>query len=206
MKKQITAAILAAVTALIALGGCEQQGDVGEGGWTYSVKNAPIYDSIVLGSSAITGVSGHVMLSNNDMVYDGTLVVGTLTDGLLTFALPDTVPESKLTAYFAHFEDNGTVDPMDHNVFLPWSLEVYDDDEQYLGDLNCGSWATQSAIQFLYSKAQLTVAVDDVMDIEAVRGWNCILMDMLTDFVENGSPPPDAKWVYHPVPPPYEEL
>jgi hypothetical protein len=200
MKKRfLTAVILAAAAALIALGGCEQQGDVEEGGWTYSVKDAPIYDGTTQDSSAITGVSGQVMLFNGDMGYDGTLVVGTLTDGLLTFTLPDTVPESKLTAYFADSEEYGTVAPLNHNVFRVVGLAVFDDDEQFLGDLGCDSLATQSVITFLYSKEPLTVAVDDVMDIEAVRGWNCILVDMLTDFVENGSPPPDAKWFFFPA-------
>jgi hypothetical protein len=203
MKKRVMAAAILAAAAAILLGGCDQQGDDVERGWTYSVKDAPIYD-VELPTSAITGVSGEVQLYKRGGEYDETLVVGTLTDGLLTFALPDTVPESKLTAYFEQFADYGTVDPLGHKVFFAMALEVYDD-EQLLGELQLYAKATETDIYFLYSKEPLTVAVDDYFDIEAASGWNCILFSPV-GALKNGSPPPDAKWVYSPVPPPYEEL
>lgn len=201
MKKRfLSAAVLAAfMAAIILFGGCPTEAETEDGGsWELSIAEVQVYDS----RDALVSETGTVRL----YVDDGeggrrvsTIEVGQVIDGLLTLELPGTVPDTELSALFYDWKDDGTVDPLDHLALWAWGFEVYDDGrEQSLGRLYWENAA--SKVNFLYSKAPLTVYFDDpgkfCYSFEAVSGWNCILRDDRTQTVINGSPPPDAKWIF----------
>ena len=197
MMTALPAVLLTALLAALTLGGCPAEADEPER-WSFSVTNAQVYGTDRTTHATVSGDLRFQYINPSGADTVSATVVGSITDGRVTFALPDPVDSSELAPIFAAFAGTGTVDPPSHHALFALGFKIYNGSE-YLGDLQ---YRTNSGgVGFLYSEEPLTVVVVDPdghesFDLRAASGWNCLLFN--GEGMVTGNLPPDAKWVFMP--------
>lgn len=195
------AAFAACITVLTVFGGCASPDskDSEAAHWSFSAIDVQVYD---YDDNEITDLTGTLRLypqNPHGSVPAAAAPVGSITNGRISFALPNTIDDSELRAVYAYLEDEGTVEPVAHQVFYAAGLKVYNGANEYLGNLIYRIPLTRAA--FLYSTGPLTVQYDpntkNGFSFEAVRGWNCLIYSPAHGHI-NGSPPEGARWVFTP--------
>ena len=211
MKKRFmtAAALTLLVAAFTTLGGCKlffgQGGGDDEGSaepWTYSVSGAQVVSWVGGpggGYQNVTTLSGTLRFITADGMGElSALEVGTVTNGLIEFSLPEEMPSGDLDAIFALYADldEAIVDPLSHQAFWAWGLDVYDG-AVHKGSLYYRPQPSGQVLTFLYSEQPLTVTVED-FDFQAAPGWNCLLHNESLSTV-NSNLLENAKWVFSPL-------
>ena len=226
MKKlTITAAALAvlmtALFAVFTLGGCDLLADifVGEDAGDDAgkdVEGKDIISKVTPFSGSITDAQAYLSDGNpipaDGITYTIKLVysdksmtlqlsdieVGTALNGIFSLSFPSTISDGKLSELFSEMSLDGTVTPASHKVLWVPMLAVYQGENQ-IGLLHYRENDQPTVtMTFLYSTGQLQVVAENdgmALDFEAAAGWNFLLI-CASDYLTNGTPSVDAKWVF----------